>query len=282
LHIFIKIAIFLYLAFLSLVTIQAEPSLNLTGRLDIAGGTAHLPIIEIAAKKFMLRHPKTIISVTGGGSGVGLKKLSLGLADIANTGRSISAAEMKKYKVETQILAIDAIVIGVHKKSPLKKLSSDEIRQIFSLQPSKQILTATKLRNLRPLIREYSSGTRQVFRSYFTKAMELAPQLTLARQIVTSNAAMVRSISLDPKGIGYFSFGFLNPKVKAIAIDGIYPTKENICSDKYKLKRKLYMHINKDSKNKLVKAFIDYLQEKEMHTTIESLGFLPNTETKSP
>lgn len=44
------------------------------GKLDIAGGTAHIPVMKEAAKRIMSKNPDIRITVAGGGSGVGVKQ----------------------------------------------------------------------------------------------------------------------------------------------------------------------------------------------------------------
>ena len=61
---------------------------DLEGTLDIAGGTAHIPVMTQAAQDIMTFNPKIRITVAGGGSGVGVKQVGEGLAGIGNTGRS--------------------------------------------------------------------------------------------------------------------------------------------------------------------------------------------------
>lgn len=64
---------------------------GLKGNLDIAGGTAHIPVMKGAAKQIMAANPDIRITVAGGGSGVGVQKAGKGLAQIGNTaGRSRS------------------------------------------------------------------------------------------------------------------------------------------------------------------------------------------------
>ena len=58
------------------------------GSIGIAGGTAHIPVMNAAAKRIMTANPGIRITVEGGGTGVGVQKAGEGLADIGNTGRA--------------------------------------------------------------------------------------------------------------------------------------------------------------------------------------------------
>ena len=62
---------------------------NQKGSLDIAGGTAHIPVMKLAAQAIMERYPDIRITVAGGGSGVGVQKVGEGLVQIGNTGRAL-------------------------------------------------------------------------------------------------------------------------------------------------------------------------------------------------
>ena len=57
---------------------------DLEGTLDIAGGTAHIPVMTQAAQDIMTFNPKVRITVAGGGSGVGVKQVGEGLVGIGN------------------------------------------------------------------------------------------------------------------------------------------------------------------------------------------------------
>ena len=59
---------------------------GMKGTLDIAGGTAHIPVMKEAAKRIMTANPDIRITVAGGGSGVGVQQVGEGLVQIGNTG----------------------------------------------------------------------------------------------------------------------------------------------------------------------------------------------------
>ena len=67
---------------------------GLSGNLDIAGGTAHIPVMKEAAKRIMTANPNIRITVAGGGSGVGVQQVGEGLVAIGNTGPGIPPDEV--------------------------------------------------------------------------------------------------------------------------------------------------------------------------------------------
>ena len=91
---------------------EAEPLdafKDLEGTLDIAGGTAHIPVMTQAAQDIMTFNPKVRITVAGGGSGVGVKQVGEGLVGIGNTGRPLKEKEVEQYGLKTYPFAIDGV-----------------------------------------------------------------------------------------------------------------------------------------------------------------------------
>ncbi|RLG35498.1 MAG: phosphate ABC transporter substrate-binding protein, partial [Candidatus Alkanophagales archaeon] len=73
--------------------------------------------------------------------------------------------------------------------------------------------------------------------------------------------------------IGYISLGYIDPSVKALRINGVMPTRENVTSGKYPISRKLYL-ITKGEPDTLEKAFIDFVLSDEGQRVVEELGYI--------
>ncbi|SHE98415.1 phosphate transport system substrate-binding protein [Atopostipes suicloacalis DSM 15692] len=86
--------------------------------------------------------------------------------------------------------------------------------------------------------REIGSGTRSAFTSvtHLTDENEddiLSPKAT----VQNSTSATMQAVESDPHGISYISLGSLNSSVKAVSVDGVEPTIENIQTGDYELIR---------------------------------------------
>ena len=90
---------------------------GLQGNLDIAGGTAHIPVMKDAAESIMKKNPKIRITIAGGGSGVGVQKVGEGLVHIGNTGRALTKGEIEKYGLKSFAFAIDGVAVAVNPKN---------------------------------------------------------------------------------------------------------------------------------------------------------------------
>ncbi|MCF8027182.1 MAG: phosphate ABC transporter substrate-binding protein [Desulfobacteraceae bacterium] len=243
---------------------------GLSGRLTIAGGTAHIPVMKQAARQIMRHNPDIAITVAGGGSGVGVQKVGAGLVDIGNTGRALSDEERDKFGLKSYAFAVDGVGLAVHPDNPLNNLSKDQVKGIFAgeIGSWKQVGGADRQINL--YTRDEASGTRSVF---WKKALDKDP-VAVEANVIQSNGAMKVAISRDPDAIGYLSIGHMDDSVSGVAIDGVSPTRENAKDGSYPVVRKLYMN-TKGEPGKLARAFIDYLQGPRGGQIVSENGFIP-------
>lgn len=244
---------------------------NLHGKIDIAGGTAHIPVMKDAARTIMTRYPNINITVAGGGSGVGVQKVAEGLVDIGNAGRPVSSKELKKYpELRSFPFAVDGVAPIVNPANPVSNLTSAQIQDVFS----------GKIRNWKDLgghdaeihiySRDEASGTRSVF---WKKCLKKGAIIESAN-IVPSNGAMKVAVSHDRDALGYMSIGHLDTTVKAVNLNGVAPTQDNAINGSYPVVRKLFMN-SKGAPAPLVKAFIDYILSVDGAANISSHGYIP-------
>ncbi|MDL2260353.1 phosphate ABC transporter substrate-binding protein [Deltaproteobacteria bacterium OttesenSCG-928-K17] len=245
------------------------------GDLNIAGGTAHIPVMTGAARKIMETSPAVKITVTGGGSGVGVQLAGEGLVQIGNTGRPLKAGEIEKYGLVSFPFAIDGVAVAVSPKNPVKELTKAQLADIFSGRISnwKEVGGSDAAINL--YMREDGSGTREVFES---KALAGGDSSSSAN-VVNSNGAMKTAISRDERAIGYVGIGHLDDSIRGVVIDGMTPSQENAANDTYKITRLLYMN-TKGQPDGLVKDFIDYIYSDEGAEIIKGAGYIPTGPAK--
>jgi phosphate transport system substrate-binding protein len=240
------------------------------GKIDIAGGTAHIPVMKDAAAQIMKYNSKIRITVAGGGSGVGVQKVGEGLVDIGDTGRALTPEEVKKYGLKTFPFAIDGVAVAVNPQNPVSNLSPQQIQEIFAGKITNWKDVGGKDAAINLFSRDEASGTREVF---WKKLLKKGPIMEKAN-IVPSNGAMKVAISQDPNAIGYLSIGHVDKTVKVVKLDGVEPTQQNAKDGKYPVVRKLYMNTKGEPKP-LVKAFIEYILSPAGSQIIERHGYIP-------
>ncbi len=243
---------------------------GLKGTLDIAGGTAHIPIMKEAAQNIMRTNPDIRITVAGGGSGVGVQKVGEGLVQIGNTGRPLKEGEIEKYGLVSWPFAIDGVAAVVNPANTVGALSKDQLKKIYSGEIAnwKEVGGADAAISL--YAREDGSGTRETFEE---QALDKG-QASEKSNVVSSNGAMKTAVAQDKNAIGYVGIGHLGDSIKGLVLDGMTPSQENAKNGSYTITRLLYMN-TKGQPEGLAKAFIDYLYTAEGDAIIAKAGYIP-------
>lgn len=243
---------------------------GLKGNLDIAGGTAHIPVMKDAARNIMESNSDIRITVAGGGSGVGVQKVGEGLAQIGNTGRALKDSEVQKYGLVSFPFAIDGVAVAVNPGNPVSQLSKSQLIDIFSGKIANWKEVGGNDAPITLYVREDGSGTRETFED---RALNKGTSAASAN-VINSNGAMKTAVGRDPNAIGYVGIGHLDDSVKGIVLDGMTPSQKNAADGTYKVTRLLYMN-TKGQPEGLTKAFVDYIYSPDGEAIIAKAGYIP-------
>ena len=240
------------------------------GVIDIAGGTAHIPVMKEAARQIMEANPDVRITVAGGGSGVGVQKVGEGIVQIGNTGRALKPAEVEKYGLVSFPFAIDGVAVAVNPANKVAGLTKAQIKDIFSgkIANWKEVGGADAPISL--YVREDGSGTRETFEE---RALDKGASAAGAN-VVNSNGAMKTSIGQDPNAIGYVGIGHLDKSIKGIGVDGMAPSQENAASGQYTVTRLLYMNTRGEPQG-ITRGFVDYIFTPAGQEIVSKAGYIP-------
>lgn len=246
---------------------------NQSGVINIAGGTAHIPVMMGAAKNIMQYNDKINITVAGGGSGAGVKQVGEGLVQIGNTGRALKDGEIKQCGLISYPFAIDGVAVALHKSNKVSDLSPEQVRNVFNGKITNWKELGGEDIPITLYTREDGSGTREVFVEILLEKGEISQHAV----IVNSNGAMKTAIAHDQGGIGYIGIGYVDASVKGASINGIQPTQENAANGTYKVTRFLYMN-TKGAPDTLTASFIKYITaSSDGKELIEKAGYIPIT-----
>lgn len=116
--------------FIKLATAGPDAT-GMTGTLEIAGSTTVLPIAQACADKYHELYGADI-TVSGGGSSVGVKSAADGTADIGMASRDLKSSELTDYpNLVTHTVAKDGIAVIVHKDNKIVSLTMEEVKKIY-------------------------------------------------------------------------------------------------------------------------------------------------------
>ena len=235
--------------------------------ISIAGSTTVQPISDRMAEAFMKKYDINV-TVQGGGSGTGIKMVGEGTVDIGASSREIKEEEKEKYDLNVYPIAIDGLAIIVHPSNKIENLTVKQLRDIFSGKITNWKELGGEDKEIVLVIRAEGSGTRAFFEE------RVMGNVAVSRRALQkpSNGSVKASVSGNESAIGYIGAGYVDKYVKAVKIEGVYPSPENIRSGKYILSRELYYVTKEESEE--VKLFLDFVLSDEGQKIVEEAGFI--------
>lgn len=241
-----------------------DGSEGLNQSLTIAGSTSVQPFSEVLAEEFMSHYPRARVNVQGGGSSQGIEAVRTGVSEIGASSRELAPEEKELHEY---LIARDGIVIVVHPSNPVKDLSLDQIKAIFSGRIENWREVGGKGGEMVLVSREAGSGTREGFE---TLAMDGEPVSNRAL-IANSTGAIRMIVAGDRNAIGYISLAVLDSTVKPLRVDGVKPTAGNILSGQYKISRP-FIYLTKEEPDGLAREFIDFVLSDQGQKILEDEG----------
>jgi len=172
------------------------------------------------------------------------------------------------------VVAMDGLPVLVHPSNPVKALTIEQVRDIYT----------GKIRNWKDvggpdlaivkISRDTNSGTYETFEMMVMKNEKIAQDA----EYVGSNGAIRARIQKTPAAIGYAGLGFVDKTVKALEINGVYPTKETVSAGRYPISRPLFMFTNGFPKlGSHLHTFLTLYLTPKGQEIIEAIGFVPVT-----
>lgn len=126
--------------------------------------------------------------------------------------------------------------------------------------------------------REEGSGTRDGFTELMGIKEDDKDNTTANAEISSSTSVVMTTVAGNVNAIGYISLGSLNDTVKAVKVDGVEPTVENIKSGEYPIVRPFNVVTGSDLSD-LAKDFISFIMSKEGQTIIGEEGYISTAES---
>lgn len=225
---------------------------TLSGSIQIAGSTSVQGLSEELAAEFMARNPGVKINVSGGGSGAGIKSAQNGTVDIGASSRELKPEEKQVHEF---VIAKDGIAIIVHPDNEVEDMTLEQLRRIFAGKITNWQELGGQDAPIMLVVREEGSGTRDAFEEI---VMGEGSKILDQALVQNSTGAVRTAVAGNPDAIGFISVGMLSDEVKALAIDGVEPSAENIVDGSYKIARP-FLYLTKEEPQGLVKAFIEFV-----------------------
>ena len=248
----------------------AEATADLSGSISMVGSTSMEKLANALSEAFMEEYPDVTVTAEFVGSGAGIEAVTNGTADIGNSSRSLKDEEKAAGVVEN-VVAIDGIAVCVDPANEVADLTKEQLTNIYNgtITNWKEVGGADE-----PIIvigREAGSGTRGAFE----ELVDLVDGCKYANEL-DSTGAVIAKVASTPGAIGYASLDALDDSVKALSLEGVEATAENIKAGNYFLSRPFVMATKGEisEQNDLVQAWFDFVLGDEGQQVASEVGLI--------
>ena len=195
--------------------------------ISAAGSTALLPLVKAASDAYQTAHPDVKISVTGGGSRVGItqvaaKSVDLGMSDIQAQG----FPDLVDHKV-----AVVGFAVVTNPSAGVTNLTKKQLIDVFSGKVTNWKDVGGKDQKILVINRPRSSGTRAVF----TQVVMGSTPLLESGLTEDATGTVITAIRTTPGSVSYAAFSGTHNQagIDEISIDGVAPTEDNVTTGKW-------------------------------------------------
>ena len=241
---------------------------RLRGTLTISGSTTVFPIVQAAADRLIEANSGLSITVAGGGSGTGINDARAGRVHLGMSSREFTEEELRELSVYS--VANDGIAVIVHPNNPVKNLTADQVKKIFSGEITNWNQVGGNNAAILVYTRETGSGTRTTFQDLIMDGEAITSRATP----FASSALIKSGVARQANAIGYDSIGYVDETIKAVSVNNIMPTSETVLDETYLMSRQLYLCTRGNASGLAVKL-IDYIRSAAIQKEIvEAEGYV--------
>ncbi len=255
------------------------------GNITMKGSDTMVRLGQRWAEEYMKKFPKTVIQVSGGGSGTGIAALLNNTTDICMASRDMKAGEYKLAKekgidLKRMAVSLDGIAIFLHNYNPVNELTLAQIKAIYTGETSNWKDIGGKDATIILYGRENNSGTYAYFKEFVLDEEDYSERC----QTLPGTASVVNAVTKDPNGIGYGGIAWAttvkHAGVKAAdTTAAILPEVSAVSNGTYPISRELYFFTRGVPTGEM-KDFINWTLSPEGQKVAESADYIPlHTET---
>ncbi|WP_276354241.1 phosphate ABC transporter substrate-binding protein [Cohnella caldifontis] len=256
---------------------EAGAASSLSGKIVVNGSSALLPLTLQAASEFKKLNPKVKISASAAGSVTGPQSVRKGIADIGACDWDASTDVPGFKKFEGQVanpVAVIPFAAVVNKNVKVESLTNKQLADIFSGKITNWKDVGGSDADIVVVNRAFGSGTRVNFQMKALNGTEFMSKGDNYKE-VKSSGDMKTAVDTTPNAIGYLDLVYVTGSIKALKINDVAPTEENVINGKYKVWGYGY-YMTKGEPTGATKAFIEYVQSaKFQNGSLKKLKFIP-------
>lgn len=209
-----------------------------------------------------------------------------GNADIILTHRTISPDEKAHADsvgitlIETSI-ASDAFVFVVNKSNPVKALTVNQIRKIYTCEITNWLQVGGNNASIKVFTRPRNSGSEEIFRKLVMNGLEPTdfPESSFGGMSQVFGEILINENSICYTFNNYKNLQARIPdsEVPKLAINGIFPDEQTVKNGTFPFISKVHVAIRSNlDHNTMAYKLYEWLQSEDAKSTITECGFLLN------
>ena len=251
---------------------MSQEGISFSGSIPVGDGILRAGAVKAFEEKTKIK----FLSLETPGTGIGLKALIDGKANLAGSARPLKPEE-KKHNLVGHVIGYEAVAIYLHKNNPVKDLSREQLKAIFTGRIRNWKEVGGNNAPITPLIS--TAQNRAIVQMFEELIMNNVPY-GAGYENITQPSEKIEHVSRDENSICAESLGLqwtlgadVRSRVKVISVDFVEPIDKNVRSGAYPITTPLLL-VTKGLPTAHVKKFIDFMLSKEGQAIVD-VNFIP-------
>lgn len=282
---YLAAGVVLLLAFLT--SACAGPSVSVS-EIIVKGSDTMVNLASAWAEDYQASHAAVKITVSGGGSGIGIAALIDGTTDICNNSRPWKDEEILKAKAKgvnpvQTVVARDGVAVVVNPTNPVNELTMEQLSAIYAGNITNWKEVGGNDSSISVLSRDSNSGTHVFFKEHVVQLKDKKAEYGPKVQFLPTSQAIADEVARNPNAIGFYGLGYLSQAQKLLGIKldpasaAVYPNQSSVKDNSYPISRPLFVTTN-DQPSGALRDYLDWVVGPEGQKIVAELEFVPITD----
>ncbi len=245
-------------------------------QITLDGSTGMLPLARALAAAYQKQAPDAKLEFGKGlGTGARLRAVTEDKIQIALASHGVDAEALHKGKLKVIAVAKGAIVFAAGANVTVSNISDAQVCDVYN----------GKLQNWQAL-----GGADEAIAAFTRPPAEVDPEVIREKiacfkdlkeaehvKVMARGGDMAKALTSTPNALGMTSMTVVEQsggKVKALALNGIAPTEENVKNGRYVLTRE-FLFVVREDMPPAVKGFVDFVLSVEGDRILRASGAVP-------